>query len=195
MFGIFLLNLIVLVIVILVVTSSNPKNNEKNINIIQQSNNPTAKVVSTYNSNNHLQYTSKYITNNTVMTKTEFAFYKDLKEIANKYSLDIFPQVDLKSIVKQKYRNDYSSLNKINRKSIDYTIIRNDTGLIVCCIELDDSSHLKADRKKNDNFKNQVFKEVNIPLIRVIPKNLYTTQDLEELEKQIIICMNDRQNT
>lgn len=182
MFAIIIIALIVTIVIAIVIPVKPQKKdiqNSKVANTIAE----TQKIVK-----------SNYKTSNAVMTNTEFAFYKELKKIANKYSLEIFPQVDLKSIIKQKYEKDYASLNRINRKSIDYTLIRNDTGLIVCCIELDDYTHYRVDRQKSDIFKDHIFREVNIPLIRQTPKNIYTKEELECLEKKIIMCMNRRQN-
>ena len=56
---------------------------------------------------------------------------------------------------------------------------------IICCIELDDKSHNTEKSKITDNFKNELFKNVGIPLIRFKVKDNYT-KDLKDFERSII---------
>lgn len=152
-------------------------------------------LIGTGNNNNNDQCTenkivlSKYITNKYVMTQTELIFYRELKTITDKLGLIIFPQVDLKSIIQIKEKNDITSLNKINRKSIDYTIVEKNNCKIVCCIELNDYTHNRQSRKESDKFKEKIFEEVNIPLFREEVKYKY---DLEKIENQIKQCIENK---
>ena len=77
---------------------------------------------------------------------------------------------------------DRGSRGRIKSRSIDYTIVENAKCKIKCCIELDDKSHERESAKRADEFKNNLFKKVGIPLYRVKVKDYY---NLEEIEKMI----------
>lgn len=130
--------------------------------------------------NNNL---SKYTTNNYLMTQTELKFYRELKKVTDKLELTIFPQVNLERIVNV-IDNNIADRNKIKSRSIDYTIVNNQNCKIICCIELDDYTHNRAKAIKNDNFKNELFKKINIPLHRIKVKNYYNLEEIESIIKE-----------
>lgn len=137
------------------------------------------------NNNDKTNTSSKYITKNYIMTPTELKFYKQLKKITDKLNTTIFSQVNLERII-QVNDNNKPDRNRIKSRSIDYTIVRNTDCKIICCIELDDKYHNSEKIKKLDEFKNQIFKEVNIPLYRIKVNNYYNLENLKELiEKEI----------
>ncbi len=107
-----------------------------------------------------------YYTNKKIMTETEKNFYIELKKITDNLNMSIFPQIDLERLIKVK-DNNYSYRNRIKSRSIDFTIVNNNNYNVVCCIELDDKTHNKESRIKRDEFINELFKNVNINLIRV----------------------------
>ena len=107
-----------------------------------------------------------YYTNKKIMTETEKNFYIELKKITDSLNMSIFPQIDLERLIKVK-DNNYSYRNRIKSRSIDFTIVNNNNYNVVCCIELDDKTHNKKSRIKRDEFINELFKNVNINLIRV----------------------------
>lgn len=124
---------------------------------------------------------SKFQSNGYIMTQTELIFYKELKKVTDKLKLEIFPQVNLERIINV-YDNNFSDRNRIKSRSIDYSIVNNKNCKIVCCIELDDYTHNRQEVKKTDEFKNQLFKKVRIPLYRIKVSSNY---DLEKLEYKI----------
>lgn len=126
---------------------------------------------------------SKYQANGYIMTQTELLFYRELKKVTDKLELSIFPQVDLKRIVKVSDNNN-KDRNKIKSRSIDFSIVNNKNCKIVCCIELDDYTHNRENVKKADNFKNELFKHVNIPLKRVKVNKFYNLEELENMIKE-----------
>lgn len=122
---------------------------------------------------------SKYTTKKYVMTQTELIFYRELKKITDELELTIFPQVDLERII-QVTDNNSADRNKIKSRSIDYTIVNNKNCKIVACIELDDKTHNTSRAQKADNFKNELFNKVNIPLHRIKVNTIYNLEDLKE---------------
>lgn len=129
---------------------------------------------------------SKYTTKNYIMTQTELVFYRELKKITDELDISIFPQVDLERIIQVK-DNEHTYRNRIKSRSIDYTLVSNKNCKIICCVELDDYTHNSEKAKKNDEFKNNLFNAVNIPLYRVKVNSNY---NLQELKAQISQCVS-----
>lgn len=124
----------------------------------------------------------KYIPLPSPMTDTEYKFYKILKEITNKYNLNILPQVQLQSIFKT---DNYSAFNKIKAKSIDFAIVDNECKYKMF-IELDDYSHNKEKRKERDKFVNKIFLDNNLKLIRIKVNNYYDINFIESKIKEVV---------
>ena len=127
---------------------------------------------------------SEYYKKDYVMTQTELTFYRKLKEVTDKLELTIFPEVDLERIINVK-NNNSASRNRIKSRSIDFTIVNNKNCKIVCCIELDDYSHNRNDRKKRDEFINELFESVELKLFR-IKVGYYNMEEIEKNIKQIL---------
>ena len=126
---------------------------------------------------------SNYETNNYVMTQTELKFYRELKKVTDELELIIFPQINLERIINVKDNNKVDR-NRIKSRSIDFTIVNNKNCKIACCIELDDYTHNRENVKKLDNFKNELFKQVNIPLYRIKVSNIYNLEEIREKLKK-----------
>ncbi len=129
---------------------------------------------------------SKFHTNGYVMTNTELLFYKELKKVTDKLELLIFPQVGLERIINV-YDGNFSDRNRIKARSIDYTIVNNKNCKIICCIELDDYSHNTQKAKETDEFKNELFKKVRIPLYRIKVNSNYNLEEIENKIKENLI--------
>lgn len=76
--------------------------------------------------------------------------------------------------------------NKICSKHIDFLLITPHDYKIVLAIELDGSSHNSKKANKNDNFKNNVFRAANIPLLRI---NADTHMDIMLLNELVRITL------
>lgn len=126
---------------------------------------------------------SKYVTNNYIMTPTELKFYRELKKVTDKLELTIFSQVNMERIINVS-NNNMSDRNKIKSRSIDFTIVNNNNCKVICCIELDDYTHNREKVKKTDEFKNQVFEQVKIPLHRIKVNRYYNIEELENIIKE-----------
>lgn len=128
--------------------------------------------------------TKQYYNNNSyakkeyLITNTELIFYMKLKQAADELKLLVCPQVSLYEIITCNNKADF---NKISRKTIDF-VITNQALKILCCIELDDSTHNLPERIERDNFINNLFKQTNIKLIRIPVKQNY---NIEEIKKAL----------
>lgn len=128
---------------------------------------------------NNIDY-SMYYKKDYVMTQTELNFYRKLKPITDKLDLTIFPEVDLERIINV-YNSDTGYRNRIKSRCIDYTIVNNKNCRIICCIELDDYTHNRNDRKQRDKFINELFEYVGLKLFRIKVGNY----DFDEIENNI----------
>lgn len=103
-------------------------------------------------------YRRKYL-----FTKNEFYFYKQLQKISEEKNLIPLAKVRLADFVEVTSKSDYMKYSaKIRSKHIDFLLLDKETLKIVVAIELDDNSH----SNEKDEFKNKLFEQINIPLIR-----------------------------
>lgn len=115
-----------------------------------------------------------------LLTQNELKFYKLLKSITDKNNLNLFSQVALYEIIKSK---NIKYFNKIKSKTIDF-VITDVNCKIKLCIELDDPTHIKENRQKRDKFVDNLFKELNIKLIRIPVQGYYNLSELENKIKE-----------
>lgn len=119
-----------------------------------------------------------------LLTPPERVLFHKLKLAFPK--LNIFIQVDLGQIIDIKKGHDFKAWrNRINRMSIDY-VLADQKGNVLCCIELDDASHLRKDRIIADNKKNKALQSAGIPLLRMPVKNIPTPEQLNQQIKALI---------
>lgn len=132
---------------------------------------------------------SKYQTKHYIMTSTELTFYRILKDITDELELTIFPQVRLEQIIQVSDKNS-KDRNRIKSRSIDYTIVSNKNCKIILCIELDDNSHKRASVQRTDEFRNNLFKKVGIPLYRIEVKDMYNKESIRSILKESLHNQN-----
>lgn len=125
---------------------------------------------------------TRYKLNKNIFTDIERFFYKVLREITDKMDLIIMTKVRLADIIYTE-NNNYKYFNKIKSKHIDFVLIDN-SGNIKLLIELDDKSHNNYERQKRDEFLNEIFKNLNIKLLRIKAKYSYNIKELEEKIKE-----------
>lgn len=114
------------------------------------------------------------------LSVSEFSFYKVLvTHISDDYI--VCPKVSLSDIffvTDCKGENKFTYLNKINRKHVDFLICTKNKMEPVCGIELDDSSHSRADRVERDRFVNKLFAVSKLPLVRIKAINSYNQNEI-----------------
>lgn len=102
-----------------------------------------------------LPYHKKYL-----LTKHEYYFYKNLKQITDKYDLQILTKIrlaDLVEVNKGLSRREWGMyFGKIKSKHVDFAIA--DNMKIVLIIELDDRTHQYQNRIERDMFVDDVMK-------------------------------------
>lgn len=130
--------------------------------LINKSNEPIKKEFKTSQEPNYMPYAK-----GNLLTTTEQAFFVILTREALKRRLLVCPKVRLEDII---YVTDKVNRNKyrgfIKSRHIDFVLV-NSKCETVAAIELDDISHNTKKAAKADQFKNELFYTVHIPLIRI----------------------------
>ena len=135
-----------------------------------------------YNEPMQYPYRSKQL-----LTKTEYKFFLQLKERCDKENYIICPKVRLEDIAEVTTKqNNMKYRGYIRSRHVDF-ILCDDKLNIKVALELDDYSHKNIEAQKIDNFKNMLFKTINIPLYRVRVANDYE----EKINKLFTILQND----
>ena len=128
-----------------------------------------------------------YFKRPSLVTKSELRFYKSLhKAVLDDY--EIFAMVRIADLIRvQKGSiNGRKWLNKILAKHIDFVLC--DPGSLepVMCIELDDSSHNRADRIERDKFVNDAFDAAELPLLRIPVEATYNAREVRDLIDEVL---------
>ena len=125
-----------------------------------------------------------YYKKNYLLTKAEASFFRVLQLVLYD-DYHIFPQISLKSIVgvKSDTGKYYSFWNRINQKTLDFVLFSKNGISPLLVIELDDSSHLLAERNNRDTFLDQVLEEAGIRILHIKTQQSYNPQELINLLK------------
>lgn len=168
---------IVIIVIIIILLNYN-----KNSSI-----SPTSQDNSNINTDlveNKINYSKYYKPKRYVITLNELNFYTVLMEVAKELDLILFSQVSLYNILETKNNLDYSTkttyFNKIASKSIDFVLVDKKDCRIKLCIELDDPTHKKKSRIERDKFINELFKDLEINLIRYPSYSVYYKDTLKK---------------
>jgi hypothetical protein len=68
--------------------------------------------------------------------------------------------------------------NRINRKHVDFLLVRANDLAPVAGIELDDSSHEEEDRQQRDAFVDEAFASAGLPLLHVPAQKSYNPAEI-----------------
>lgn len=121
-----------------------------------------------------------------LLTKKEWAFYKALKPITDKYHLHILAKVRLADLVEVKKglssSQYFKAFAKIKAKHVDFVLARPANLAVLCAIEVDDGSHDDIERQKRDFFLDKVCETVKLPLIRCTEINGVEDKICEKLK-------------
>ena len=122
-----------------------------------------------------------------ILSPAEMKFYYVLVKAKADTYLEIWPKMSIREMIDIKdsegKTNRTKFLNKIDRKHIDFTLVNPKSGKPLLCIELDDKSHQKQDRKERDLFVDNVMKQAGIKLIHVPAAIEYDIENLKMIIK------------
>lgn len=115
-----------------------------------------------------------------LLSKAELSFYKSLNLYLPKNRI-VMCKVGLKEVV------DTASGEKVQRskdwgriksKHLDFVIVNQDSSEILCCIELDDSSHNMQSVQKRDAIKDKALQSAGVKLHRVKASSSYSKEQI-----------------
>jgi hypothetical protein len=115
------------------------------------------------------------------LSSAESSFYRVLLLAVGDDAV-VYPKVNLADIffvVKPNENQAYR--NKIDRKHVDFLLCDPKSLQPIVGIELDDSSHKRADRQERDDFVDSVFESAKLPLVHVPVRFSYSAGELAEL--------------
>lgn len=121
-----------------------------------------------------------YFAKDTLLTKSELHFYESLKQVTPS-NVGIAFKVRLADLISCDDKNWGRGYGRhISAKHIDFTLYDIHTTQILACIELDDRSHDRPDRKRRDKFVNNAFLATELALIRVRTQKHYNLAALKK---------------
>ena len=78
------------------------------------------------------------------------------------------------------------ALNRIRSKHVDFILCDVNSAALLCGIELDDSSHERADRRKRDEFVRRAFEAAGLPLLRFPARQGYSLEELRRALEPVL---------
>lgn len=123
-----------------------------------------------------------------LLTPTEQKFYEAL-DSAIDGRLVILAKVrvaDLLNLSSKSQSARYRLFMSIACKHIDFVLAEVEDLHPVAAVELDDSSHQRADRRKRDELLNNLFERAELPLLRFPTSTLYNPRKIEERVWEVI---------
>ncbi len=114
-----------------------------------------------------------------LLTEGERPFYAALRVAMNgRYA--ILAKVRLEDLVHVRAhgRDRMSARGRVKSRHVDFVICTIDALVPLAAIELDDSSHDRADRIERDEFVDRVFETIALPLIRVKTSSRYDPAEI-----------------
>ena len=123
-----------------------------------------------------------YLRRRFLLSRAEKYFYNVLRRIVDPHT--VLAKVRLADLVEadERHRLWRSNFNRIQSKHIDFVIC--DAALCpIIAVELDDSSHQRAERKARDHDVDRILQIASLPILRVPARRTY---DDDEIEKQLL---------
>lgn len=121
-----------------------------------------------------------YVAKESILSKSEFDFYRQLKESLVETDFIILMKVGIRDIVRipRDAKKYIAWLNKIDKKHVDFLIC--DKSLKpIRVIELDDRTHNLPGRIERDKFVDEIFESVSIPIEHIKVESSYNLDYLK----------------
>jgi hypothetical protein len=115
-----------------------------------------------------------------LLTKAERCFHKVLRSVVAPNP--VLVKVRLADLVEadERHRLWLANFRRVCSKHIDFVVC--DAALSpIIAVELDDSSHLRADRQKRDRDVDRIFELAALPILHVPVQKDYAADEIEEL--------------
>ena len=125
--------------------------------------------------------TLPYLHKDYLLTKAERKFFDVLHAVVSK-QCHLFAMVRLADLIyiPKGTEKRQSHFNRIQSKHVDFVLCNKTELKPILAIELDDSSHQRADRKKRDEFLNKALEQAGLPLLRIPVRSGYDPQEIKQ---------------
>ena len=117
------------------------------------------------------------------LSPAEKAFYDALDALVGE-DVVICPKPAVREVLRVRgnvRRDRQKYFNWISQKHVDFVLCDRETMQILCAVELDDSSHERADRRQRDAFMDKAFRKAKLPLFHIPCRKSYGAKELNEL--------------
>jgi uncharacterized protein DUF2726 len=125
-----------------------------------------------------------YESQRALLSTAELSFFHVL-ESAFGAEFRLFAKVRLADIVRPKGGLGGSArqtaFNRIQSKHVDFLACDPRTTALVFAVELDDSSHLLDGRRSRDEFVDQAFAAIGVPIVRFAARREYSVQEIRKV--------------
>ena len=102
----------------------------------------------------------------------------------------VYGKVRLEDIIGVKKglgRSEYQAAkNRINRKHVDFLLVRTSDLAPVAGLELDDASHEEEERQQRDSFVDAAFASAGLPLLHVAAQKSYNSNELKTKLSELV---------
>jgi len=113
------------------------------------------------------------------LSPAELSFYHVLRSILSP-ELVICPKVRLSDILfTRRPHENQAARNRLNQKHVDFLICDALTMTPRWVIELDDSSHERADRQERDAFVDEAMRVAGLPIIHIKAARSYVPGEVQ----------------
>ena len=117
------------------------------------------------------------------LSPAEKAFYDVLDSLVGE-DIVICPKPAVREVLRVRgnvRRDRQKYFNWISQKHVDFVLCDRETMQVLCAVELDDSSHERADRRQRDAFLDKAFRKAKLPLFHIPCRKSYGARELNEL--------------
>ena len=121
----------------------------------------------------------RYQKRRSLLTKPEHNFYRALM-MANNSQFSLFTKVrmgDFVFLANEPQDRKFHS-NQVQCKHVDFLLCDNYSLEPLLAIELDDSSHKQYENYERDEFKNNTFRSIGLPVLRIDIQKEYSAESL-----------------
>ncbi len=126
-----------------------------------------------------------YFLKDSVMTYYETILFSIIGDFCRKYNFVLLSKVRLADFIQPlniPNRKDYYHwFNRISAKHVDFLVCDPKTIKPLCAIELDDYTHRYKNRQERDEFVDNVYKSIKLPILHIYEvREKYVYQELAE---------------
>lgn len=79
-----------------------------------------------------------------------------------------------------------AAFNKVSQEHVDFLLCDRENFGVAAAIELDGSSHWRRDRRDSDEFKDELFQTLGVPLIRFPVRRYFDPVEVSRRIREVV---------